>query len=88
MFERPSVTCATCQITLDGASSTSTAARTAHRVGAGIRYSTVDSYLRGSTRLPIEVSFTHLETISGDAGVAKLTRDQIQLRLFLRLLGR
>ncbi len=87
-FERPSASCATCQITLDGSSSTSTAARTAHRVGAGIRYSTVDSYLRGSTRLPIEVSFTHLETISGDAGVAKLTRDQIQLRLFLRLLGR
>ena len=34
--------------------------------------------------MPIEVSFTHLETITGDPGVPALTRDQIQLRVFYR----
>jgi hypothetical protein len=60
-------------------------ARTAQRVGFGVRYSSVDAYLRGRVRTPIEVSFTHLETITGDAGVPKLQRDQVQVRLFLRI---
>lgn len=59
--------------------------RTAQRIGFGVRYSSVDSYLRGRTRTPIEVSLTHLETITGSAGVPKLRRDQIQVRLFLRI---
>lgn len=58
-------------------------ARTAQRAGFGIRYSTVDAYTRGSTRLPVEVSFMHLETFAGDPGVAKVSRDQIQLRVYL-----
>lgn len=57
---------------------------TSHRVGLGVRYSTVEAFARGRARYPVEVSFTHLETISGDVGVAKLFRDQIQLRLYLR----
>jgi hypothetical protein len=61
------------------------AARTVQRAGAGVRYSTVDSYLRGRARYPIEVSYRHLETITGDAGAPKLFRDQIQLRLFYRM---
>jgi hypothetical protein len=60
-----------------------TPSRTAQRAGFGIRYSTVDAYARGSTRLPVEVSFTHLETFAGDAGVAKVRRDQVQMRVFL-----
>lgn len=63
-------------------------ARTAQRLGLGLRYSTVDSFLRGSAPFPVEVSFTHLTTISGDPGVAKLSRDQIQLRLYYQLFGR
>jgi hypothetical protein len=59
--------------------------RTAQRLGFGFRYSTVESTARGKTGFPVEVSFSHLETISGDAGVAKVSRDQIQVRLFLRL---
>ena len=62
-------------------------ARTAHRVGFGFRYSTVAAYERGDTGFPAEISFTHLETISGDPGVAKVQRDQIQVRLFFRLRG-
>lgn len=60
-------------------------ARSAQRVGFGVRYSSVDAYLRGRARTPVEVSFTHLETITGDVGVPKLQRDQIQVRLFLRV---
>jgi hypothetical protein len=62
-------------------------AHTAQRVGFGARYSTVDPFLAGRARLPLEVSFTHLETISGDAGTPKVWRDQVQLRLFYQLFG-
>jgi hypothetical protein len=59
----------------------------AQRLGFGARYSTVDAYARGQARYPVEVSFSHMETITGDAGVPKLSRDEIQLRLFYRLFG-
>jgi hypothetical protein len=57
--------------------------RTVQRVGVGIRYSTIDSFLRGRASYPIEVSYRHLETISGSAGAPKLFRDQLQLRIYL-----
>ena len=57
---------------------------TVHRAGVGIRYSTIDAFLRGRARYPIEVSYRHLETISGSAGAPKLFRDQIQVRLYFR----
>ncbi len=60
-------------------------ARTAQRVGFGFRYSTVDAFARGRARYPIELSFAHLETIRGDVGQPKGSRDQIQVRLFYRL---
>jgi hypothetical protein len=62
-------------------------ARTAQRIGFGARYSTVDAFLSGRAVYPLEVSFTHLETIAGDAGVPKVWRDQVQLRLFYQLFG-
>ena len=64
------------------------AGSTAQRIGLGARFSTVDAYLRGRARYPIEVSLTHLETITGGVGEPKLFRDQVQLRLFYRLRGR
>ena len=64
------------------ASTPNTMARNAQRVGIGLRYSTVDAYLRGRSTTPIEVSLTHLQTITGNEGVARLQRDQIQVRLF------
>jgi len=60
---------------------------TVQRIGFGIRYSTVDSFMRRRARYPIEVSYRHLETITGDAGAPKLFRDQIQLRLYYRIRG-
>ena len=62
--------------------------RTAQRIGFGVRYSTFDSYLRGRAKTPIEVSFTHLTTISGDPGVNALSRDQIQVRLYFKMSGK
>ena len=76
--------CAVC----DGAGVTSTAARNAQRVGFGLRYSTVDAWQRGQAGTPIEVSFTHLQTITGDAGVARLQRDQVQVRLYIHVRSR
>jgi hypothetical protein len=63
-------------------------ARSAQRVGLGLRYSTVDSYARGRARYPIEVSLTHLATATGDDGLPNQSRDQIQVRLFYRILQR
>jgi hypothetical protein len=60
---------------------------TVQRLGIGVRYSTVDSFLRGRARYPVEVSYRHLETITGDAGAPKQFRDQIQLRIYYRIRG-
>src|SRR5687768_2186251 len=59
--------------------------RTVQLVGAGVRYSTVDSYLRGRARYPIEVSYRHLETINGDPGAPKSFRDQLEMRIYYRI---
>ena len=61
---------------------------TSHRAGLGLRYSTVDAWLRGGATWPLEVSLTHLETVSGTPGTPKISRDQVQVRLFYRILGR
>jgi len=60
-------------------------ATTVQRFGVGLRYSTVLSYLRHRARYPIELSYHHLETISGDNGAPKIFRDIIQLRLYYRI---
>ena len=51
--------------------------------GAGFSFITLDRY-DGRT-LPVEMRYTHLEAISGDAGRPRLFRDQIELRLYYRL---
>jgi hypothetical protein len=60
---------------------------TVQRIGFGVRYSTVDSFLRRRAKYPVEVSYRHLETITGDAGAPKQLRDQIQLRIYYRIRG-
>lgn len=56
------------------------------RAGLGVTYSTVEGWERGKVRLPVEVSFTHLETFSGSSAmVPRAGYDQIQLRLYYRL---
>jgi hypothetical protein len=65
--------------------SPNTAARSSQFVGLGLRYSTADAYLRGLAKTPVEVSYTHLEAITGDPGVPRVRRDQIQLRLYFNV---
>ena len=60
---------------------------TVQRIGFGVRFSTVESFLRRRARYPIVVSWRHVETITGDAGAPKQFFDQIQLRLFYRIRG-
>ena len=60
-------------------------AQTVQRLGLGVRYSTVDAFLRRRAKYPVEVSYRHLETITGEANAPKLFRDQIQLRIYYRI---
>ena len=54
--------------------------------GVGFSFTTIDRWTGG--RLPIEMRYTHLEAISGDAGRPRFFRDQVELRLYYRLLKR
>jgi hypothetical protein len=56
-------------------------AATVQQLGIGFSYSTVRDAAPG--RLPAEMRFQHVETITGTGGpVAKTFRDQIELRVF------
>lgn len=61
-----------------------TAPGTLQSAGFGITYSTVTEYDRGRAALPIDVTFTHLEALSGAARMPKAYRDQIQFRFYYR----
>ena len=64
-------------------------ASTEQRVGLGFSYSAVDSYLRGRSPLPLEISWVHLETIHASGGVVpKYFQDQIGFRLYYQVLGK
>lgn len=54
-------------------------------VGGGVSFSTLSTYRAGGRTLPMEMRFTHLEAISGDAGKPKFFRDQIEVRIYFRL---
>jgi hypothetical protein len=56
-------------------------------VGGGVSFSSLASF-RGKGSPPVEMRFTHLEAISGDGGRPKFFRDQIEVRIYYRLLGR
>lgn len=53
-------------------------------LGGGVSYSTLANY-KGTGALPIEMRFTHLEAVKGDALRPKFFRDQLELRLYYRL---
>lgn len=82
----PAAICADCQsVTIPDPVSVAGTARTAQRIGIGLRYSTVDSYARGHARYPIEISYAHLATATGDEGLSHQSRDQIQMRLYYQI---
>ena len=52
-------------------------------IGGGVSYSTMQRYLAAGGRpLPLEMRFTHLESLSGPPGSPKFMRDQIELRIY------
>ena len=55
--------------------------------GGGVSYLSPSVYRRGAPSVPVEMRFTHLETISGTAGRPKFFIDQIELRIYWRLFG-
>ena len=60
--------------------------RNSSRVGFGFAYSAVARYARGRSTLPLEMSYTHLETITATGGLTpKYHRDQIEFRIYYRL---
>ncbi len=66
---------------LDGVA---TAPGTLQSAGFGFTFSTVTEYDRGRAVIPIDVTFTHLEALSGAARMPKAYRDQIQFRFYYR----
>ena len=59
------------------------ASSTAHMLGFGFAYSTVGVGGPMGRALPVELTFSHLETITGGGPVPKAMREQIGVRAFL-----
>lgn len=55
-------------------------------LGGGVSLSRISDYTGGP--LPIEMRFTHLQAIKGDPGRPRFFRDQLELRIYYRLLRR
>jgi hypothetical protein len=56
-------------------------------IGGGVSFSTMRAYRTGESRaIPMEMRFTHLEAIAGDRGRPKFFRDQIEVRIYYRLM--
>lgn len=53
----------------------------AQLVGGGVSYSTLSGFRPGAA-LPMEMRYTHLESLSGPAGEPKYYRDQLELRIY------
>lgn len=63
-------------------------AYTEQELGVGFTFSTVSAAARGLSRLPLDISYQHVETLSAEGGyLPKRSRDEIRLRLYLRLFG-
>lgn len=60
------------------------ASSTAHAIGFGFAYSAVAAGGPMGRALPVELTFSHLETITGGGPIAKAMREQIGVRAFLR----
>jgi hypothetical protein len=58
------------------------------RAGLGVVYSTLAAYSRGRSTVPIEVSWLYRQTVAGSGGtVQRATGQQVQVRVYLRVLG-
>jgi len=51
--------------------------------GGGVSFTTMPRYLASGGPLPMEMRYTHLESLSGPVGSPKVSRDQIELRIYV-----
>jgi hypothetical protein len=66
----------------------SASAYTEQELGIGFTFSTISANAQGLARLPIEVTYQHVESIAAEgAFLPKRSRDEIRVRLYLRLFG-
>ncbi len=56
--------------------------RTLHAAAFGASFSTLASYVRGRSRWPAEVIYTHIIPVTGSGGVPAATTDRLELRLY------
>jgi len=55
----------------------------AHQLaGGGVSFTTVSRYRSGMRPLPMEMRFSHLQAVQGDAGAPRITRDQLEVRIY------
>ena len=74
-------------ITLDASILGTDTEQTDQRVGGGATFSTLRAFDRGRANLPIELQFTHWQTMSGSGYVPKRFTTSVQLRYYTRLFG-
>lgn len=75
------------QVHLDASVLDQGTASSAQHAAIGFVYSTADAYSRRDAWLPMDVSYQHLETITGSGAAPKLSQDVIRLRVYLQLFG-
>jgi hypothetical protein len=52
--------------------------------GGGVSFTSISNWQRGTRPLPMEMRYSHLETINGAVGAAKFTRDQLEVRIYFQ----
>jgi hypothetical protein len=74
-------------LTLDAATLGLESAQQEHRIGWSVTYSTLRSVNLRRARLPLEVSFSHMQVVRGSGFVPKVSTNRAQLRFYSGLLG-
>lgn len=69
---------------LDGAGSSGQITQSGHRIGAGFSFSNLGASRTTGPRLPVEASFFHSQTISGQGLQPKIFSDEFRIRIFAR----
>jgi hypothetical protein len=76
-------------VPLDGSALEVMSAWSEQRAGLSATYSMLPAIARGLRRLPIDLTFTHTQTLFGHSGVVvKQWQDRVVLRYYTRLRGR
>lgn len=87
-FEVPGEVTGFGDITLNAATLNQQTEAFEHRIGGGFTFSTVAAFDEGKSKVPLELIFHHFQTTRGFGGnVPKLFVNQLQLRVYARILG-